>query len=189
MSSVSRRSLPGRVVGELVERDGHAARVADDALLAVGAAELVVQLLLEPGESLVLDPDRPDDLRGDLALRVVAARVVEHADALDLHLLDALALAAPRPCARGTRSRCLRSESTSSSFVSERSRIGARRRAVRTGSFTRNGVAKIVAASSETASSAPWRSVIVPRLAISVTSWTCCVDAMVFRSPPLNASR
>ena len=60
---------------------------------------------------------------------------------------------------------------------------------MRTGSFTRNGVAKIVAASSETASSAPWRSVIVPRLAISVTSCTCCVDAIVLRPSPLNASR
>ena len=45
-------------------------------------------------------------------------------------------------------------------------RIGASLRAAPTGSLTRNGVAKIVEASSETASSVPWRSVIVPRLAI-----------------------
>jgi hypothetical protein len=55
--------------------------------------------------------------------------------------------------------------------------------------LTRNGVAKIVAASSETASSAPWRSVIVPRFAISVTSCTCWVDAIAFSESPLKASR
>ena len=48
-----------------------------------------------PDRPDVVDAHRPDHLRRLLALGVVAARVVEHADALDLQPLDLRALARP----------------------------------------------------------------------------------------------
>src|SRR4051812_26449589 len=55
-----------------------------------------------------------------------------------------------------------------------------------TGSLTRYGVAETSAAGSETASSRPLRSVIVPRRAGTVVLATCCVAAALVRRPPLT---
>ena len=81
-----------------------------------------------------------------------------------------------RACGAGRRSRFLRSPSSGSSSPrsapDERGSFAATPR----GSLIRNGLAKTVTASSETASSTPWRSVIVPRRAGTSRSSTCWVD-------------
>ena len=73
------------------------------------AVEDVVLARLEPGQALVVDPDRADHLRGELALRVDAAAVGELADPRQLQRCDPLGGRAGRPCGRGRRSRSPRS--------------------------------------------------------------------------------
>src|SRR3954452_8013806 len=63
-------------------------------------------------------------------------------------------------------------------------RIGARRRAVRGGSFTWYGVATTSTASSETASSRPLRSRIDPRSPGTGTVWVCWLWASALSPPP-----
>ena len=69
------------------------------------------------------------------------------------------------------------SESLRSSSSSGRSSSGASSAATFTGSLIRNGFAKTVTESSETASSTPLRSTIVPRRAGSAMSSICWLTA------------
>ena len=71
-----------------------------------------------------------------------------------------------------------------SSSCHERPRNGASFEAVPPGSLTTRGFAKTVTEFSDTASSTPFRSVIVPRRAATVTSSTCCATARRLRSWP-----
>src|SRR5918992_4302303 len=82
------------------------------------------------------------------------------------------------------RRRYTKPESRSLSFFSSSSSVrptsGASRAATAAGSSIRNGWAKTVTASSDTARSTPWRSMIVPRGAGTTSSSICCWTA---RSP------
>ena len=76
-----------RVALELV-----AEPVAHHLALAVGAVERLVLRLLEPGQALVVDPDRADHLARELALRVDPPAVRQQADAGPVEVADLLRL-------------------------------------------------------------------------------------------------
>ena len=78
------------------------------------------------------------------------------------------------------------SESLRSSSSSGRSSSGASSAATFTGSLIRNGFAKTVTESSETASSTPLRSTIVPRRAGSAMSSICWLTARSDSEPALT---
>ena len=110
----------------LLERDRVAARVLHDALLAVGAAELVVRAAARcPSRPLLSIADRADHLRGERRPPGSTRRESSmHADARDASAAGSARPCAGRPCAPGRRTRCLRS----ASFAASSSRVLAEQR-------------------------------------------------------------
>ena len=106
-----------------------------------------------------------------------------------LELLHRGALAGGHASARGRRSRVSRLASLRSSVSGSTPSSGASLAAVRPGSLTRYGVAETSSAGSETASSKPWRSTIVPRRAGSSSELTCWLAAALDRLEPLMVPR
>ncbi len=185
--------LLGAVLDVGVEREAHALarlgrldvahldrlaeRVLDEAPLAVGAADHVVERVLEAGQALAVGAGHAEQLRGHPVARVDAAELGDELEPLDAQLLRAARLRGRAPCARGRRSRCRAARACAAA----RPRAGrAPRRAAAAAfgaSLIRYGVAAIVDAGWETASSTPRRSVIAPRRAGTTTSDFCWVAA------------
>ena len=154
-------------LGALDVDDAHrlAGRVLDDLALAVRAVERLLARLLEPAQAVVVGADAAEHLRGERPLRVAAARLDDRADALDLELAGPSRRGSSRACGAGRRSRCRGRRASRAARPAQIPSSGDSLRATPGGSSIRNGLAKTVVASSETASSTPLRSVIVPRRA------------------------
>ena len=80
---------PGLVVARLAQLDRLAERVLDQPPLAVAAAQLGVERVLEPGQAGALGADAAEQLGGEEVARVGAAVLGDELEPLDLHALDA----------------------------------------------------------------------------------------------------
>ena len=89
-SSVSRTFWPGAVGRGVAQLDRVAERVLDQLALAVAAAQVLVVLVLEPGQALVVGAGEAEQLRGHPVARVDPLGLVDELEPLDAQLLDAV---------------------------------------------------------------------------------------------------
>ena len=90
----------------LAQLDRVAERVAHQPALAVAAAQLLVEPVLEPREAVALGADVAEQLRRHPVARVLAAELGDELEPLDAELLRAQGARASARCGRGRRSRC-----------------------------------------------------------------------------------
>ena len=174
----------------VADRERLAERVLDQAPLAVGALQRACRRRTRgrSGRCRRCRPSRAAGWPGTGAGRCAGAPAVS-LDAGQLELLHRRALAGGHRAREVGEAGCRAWRACAGACRASTPSSGASLAAVLAGSLTRYGVAETSSAGSETASSKPWRSTIVPRRAGSSSELTCWLAAALARLEPLTVPR